>query len=120
MTVFSLGAITPKGRYHIEKCVVVKRAREIAKQHRAQLVSVCGIPLHPDAFKKGSRPAPKPAKIPGFVMSHTVSLQDPTLALTQDEIESGMEHGRKGYVRCTKCNSEVFAPNARYHASICH
>lgn len=107
------------GRYHIDKCPVLQNSRETARNHGARLTSVSGIPVHPDVFKSARRPRPKVAKIPGFVMSHSVSIDDPRRALTEEELDAGEKRGRKGYVRCLRCNSEVFAPNARYHASHC-
>lgn len=107
------------GRYHIDKCPVLQEARETARKHGVRLTSVAGISVHPDVFKSTKKPEPKPAKIPGFVMSHSVSMLDPHQALTEEEIDSGMQRGRKGYVRCLRCNTEVFAPNARNHAAHC-
>lgn len=107
------------GRFHIERCKVLKEARDTAKAYNARLVSVSGISVRPEVFKKGRRPSPKPAKIAGFVMSHTVSKNNPRMALTEEEIENGLPHGKKGHVRCLVCNMEVFAPNTRFHSSTC-
>lgn len=52
-------------------------------------------------------------------MSNSVSMNNPRQALTEEQMDAGMQTGRKGYVRCIRCNTEVFAPNARNHASHC-
>lgn len=91
----------------------------MARSHSARLTSVAGISVHPDVFKSTRKPKAKLAKVPGFVMSHSVSVSNPHQALSDEDIDAGMRRGRKGYVRCLSCNSEVFAPNARYHASHC-
>lgn len=109
----------PNGRYHLDKCPVLLEARDTARKHGVRLTTVGGFTVHPDVFRSSRRPEPKPAKIPGFVMSHSVSVNNPNQALTEEELDAGMQRGRKGYVRCLRCNSEVFAPNARNHASHC-
>lgn len=92
----------------------------MAKSHGAQLTCIAGINVHSDVFKSTRKPRPKPAKVPGFVMSHSVSVKNPRQALREEDVEGGVQQrGRKGYVRCLRCNSEVFAPNARYHAIHC-
>lgn len=108
------------GRYHIEKCPVITNARQTAKRSGTILKNINGIPVDDAVFKRPKRAQPKAAKIIGFVMSSSVALADPTFAPSSNQIEAGAKVGRKGYVRCLCCNSEIFAPNARYHASICH
>lgn len=91
-----------------------------ARRNRTKLISISGIVVDDDVFKKPKPPKAKCAKIEGFVMSNSVSLADPHYSPTLEEIENGIAIGKKGWVRCLVCNIEIFAPNAKYHASICH
>jgi len=52
-------------------------------------------------------------------MSNTVLRDNQFQALTEEQKKSGVQSGRKGYVRCLACNAEVFAPNTRRHAQKC-
>lgn len=108
------------GRYHIEKCRVLCDARRTARRNGLMLFSIAGVKVDEAFFKEFQKNVPVPAKVRGFVISSTVSVQDPNVAPTNDELEKGARVGRKGYVRCVACNCEVFGPNARSHAAVCH
>lgn len=91
----------------------------MARQNDAFLSSIAGVDVDEKFFKEFKENSAKPAKVNGFVISSTVSLSDPFFAPSEDEIRDGIKVGKKGYVRCLLCNAEVFAPNARSHASNC-
>lgn len=101
----------------MESCHVLCRERKRAHHANFELQSVNGIRVSEDLFAKPKQLKPKLAKIPGFVMSRTVLLNDPNRA--PELGASQRESGRKGYVRCLTCNEEVFAPNTRRHAKVC-
>ncbi|PXF45839.1 hypothetical protein BWQ96_04376 [Gracilariopsis chorda] len=109
----------PNGRYHIEKCTVLCRARQKADEEGIKLVQVSGIRIDETLFKKAKSARPKAAKLPGFVISRTVNLENPYKAPSDAERKRGAKTGRKGYVRCLACNAEVYAPNAKHHAAAC-
>lgn len=108
----------PNGRYHLDKCNVLKEAKYMTKLHNVRLTSIAGINIHSDTilFKstKKQRP-PKPPKIPGFVID---SDEDDEANIILDDKERVVKR-KKGYLRCIKCNNQVYAPNARYHAHHC-
>ncbi|CAN8073815.1 unnamed protein product [Agarophyton chilense] len=109
----------PNGRYHIEKCVVLCKARQTAKEEGIKLVQVRDIVVDESVFKKPKSSSPKAAKVPGFVISRSVALENPHEAPSDLEKNRGVKTGRKGYVRCLACNGEVYAPNAKHHAAAC-
>lgn len=106
------------GRYHIEKCTVIRRCRS-QKEDDVLLHSINGLRIEEEFFAKPKPMKPKPAKIPGFVMSNTVLLSDCRVAPTTAQLKAGAIVGRKGYTRCLDCNTELFAPNTRRHALSC-
>ena len=103
----------------MEKCPVLCRARRKAEDEGLTLHTICGLRIEEDLFKKPKASRPKAAKLPGFVISSTVHIDDPRKAPTVAEKRLGVRTGRKGYVRCLACNAEVYAPNARHHAAVC-
>lgn len=103
----------------MEKCPVIARARARAEEDGVLLHSIAGLRVYDGLFKKPKVSAPKAAKLPGFVISSTVAMNDPNHAPTHEEKKRGVCTGRKGYVRCLACNEEVYAPNARHHAAAC-
>ncbi|KAI0561074.1 hypothetical protein FGB62_93g021 [Gracilaria domingensis] len=109
----------PNGRYHIEKCGVLCKARQRANEEGIKLVQVSGIAVDETLFKKPKSARPKAAKLPGFVISRTVTIENPFEAPSDFEKKRGARTGRKGYVRCLACNTEVYAPNAKHHAAAC-
>lgn len=108
-----------KGRYHIEACTIILKERQKARRSYSPSFSVAGITVPTDIFEVARRPKVQFAKINGFVLSASVARDNPMYAPTNDEIERGIQVGRKGYVRCMRCNAEVFAPNARHHSLTC-
>eukprot|EP00178_Gracilaria_changii_P004322 TRINITY_DN167_c0_g1_i1.p1 TRINITY_DN167_c0_g1~~TRINITY_DN167_c0_g1_i1.p1 ORF type:complete len:237 (-),score=34.95 TRINITY_DN167_c0_g1_i1:791-1501(-) len=109
----------PNGRYHIEKCSVLCKARQKANEEGIKLAQVSGIMIDESLFKKPKSARPKAAKLPGFVISRTVTIENPFEAPNDFEKKQGARTGRKGYVRCLACNTEVYAPNAKHHAAAC-
>ena len=110
---------TFSGRYHMEKCSVISIARRKAVEDGLLLTCIAGLPIDEDLFKQPKKVKPKMAKIEGFAVSSSVSIIDPTRAPTEEERRQGLV-GKKGQVRCLKCNVEVHAPNSRHHRAICH
>lgn len=109
----------PNGRYHMEKCPVLSKARKKADDEGLVLDTISGIPVDEEVFKSPKDAVPKPAKISGFMISSTVDINDPLTAPSVKQQRLGARLGRKGYVRCIYCNTEVYAPNAKHHAASC-
>lgn len=103
----------------MEKCPIISKARKKAEDEGILLNSISGIPIDEEIFKKPKDAVPKPAKIPGFVISSTVDINDPYSAPSAKQQKMGIRTGKKGYVRCVSCNTEVYAPNAKHHAANC-
>lgn len=103
----------------MEKCPVILRARKKADDEGVKLLQIENIRIDEEVFKKPKEVVPKPAKFPGFVISSTVDIDDPHRAPPPKQHHSGLRAGRKGYVRCVFCNTEVYAPNAKHHAGSC-
>lgn len=103
----------------METCEVLCAERKKASAEGIQLHTINGIEIHEELFAQPKVLVPKAAKIPGFVMSSTVLRENQYKAPTRAQQNSGEASGRKGYVRCLACNTEVFAPNTRRHAKMC-
>lgn len=103
----------------MEKCSILSSARNKAVEEGLMLSSISGLDIDEELFKKPKVVRPKKAKIEGFAISSSVSVSDPTRAPTEEERKKGFV-GKKGHVRCLRCNVEVYAPNARHHKAACH
>lgn len=106
-------------RYHVENCTIIRSLRNSAYQKGYESFIVAGVLVDHSLFKPRRRIAPVPAKWKGFVLSSSVSTRDPALAPTEIQRKKGIKVGRKGYVRCVYCNTEIFAPNSKRHAAVC-
>lgn len=108
-----------EGRYHIDKCNILLEKRRLSRELGKPLSRILGVSVD-ESILKPLEPTPKEAKVKGFVKSNSVSVDDPTHSPSAEERQTGVSVGRSGYVRCLICNAEVFAPNSKHHAQICH
>lgn len=108
-----------EGRYHIDKCNILLEKRKLSREIGEPLSKILGVTVD-ETILKPLEPAPKQAKVKGFVKSNSVSVHDPMHSPSVEERQTGVPVGRSGYVRCLVCNAEVFAPNSKHHAQICH
>lgn len=87
------------GRYHIDKCSVIVRARADAIRNNVKLASIGNIAIDEELFSAPSLPQPKPAKLDGFVMSSSALKDNPRVAPLPGDKKEDQRTGKKGYTR---------------------